>query len=109
MSLKACTCGFAKKEREALIGAMKKGKSDDDIIAGYVQKYGLSVLTVPPKRGFFHVGYWIPLVALVASFIFASLFVFKRSRRAIVKVDRLPMNMEDPYAQKLKRALEESD
>lgn len=81
MSLKSCPCGFAKEERKKIATAMTEGWTDEQIIDGFVAQHGLLALTLPPHRGFFEVGYWIPLMMLVVGLV-GGIFVIRRLKSA---------------------------
>ena len=54
MILSECShqsCPFALPERDKILAAIDDGKPGDDIVAGYVESYGRSILSSPPTRG----------------------------------------------------------
>ncbi len=65
-TLGTCTCGFAHQRRDELRGAMKAGKSTEQIIDDYVGRFGTQALAVPPNEGAQRVLYMAPLIAIVA-------------------------------------------
>ncbi len=60
-----CTCDTSKETRKALMANLESGLTVDQIIQGYVDKYGETVLSAPTKTGF-NLSAWItPFAALV--------------------------------------------
>ena len=86
-----CTCGCAQVllecnhvgctasdgMRKELAVAMNTNKSDDEILNGFVEKYGMTVLAAPTKSGFNLVAWVTPFVILVL----ASVLTFWIVRR----------------------------
>lgn len=109
-SLRHCACDFAAKERREILAMMDGGKSDAEITQSYVDEYGLFVLTVPPEKGFFNVGYWMPLGSLIVSILLVTGLIFKwRGKNIAETPDKpvQPINMDDPAARQLAREFEE--
>lgn len=110
MSLRSCTCDFAKKERARIFAMMQSGQSDDDILKSFIGQYGMMVLAAPPEEGFFQVGYLAPGVVLVACLVFVGFIIRIWSKRAGVRAPRAPapeVPADDPYARKLSDELKE--
>ena len=59
---------------------ISEGKTDDEILDYFVQKYGVVVLMEPPRDGFGILAWLIPVVAFVVAFtaVLFSLFLMKR-------------------------------
>ncbi|HSA60480.1 MAG TPA: cytochrome c-type biogenesis CcmF C-terminal domain-containing protein [bacterium] len=109
-NLRVCTCDFAKRERARIFAMMESGGSDDDIIKSFIGQYGMTVLTAPPEKGFFKVGYLAPGVVLVACLALAGLIIRVWSRRVAVPAARArapEVTPDDPYARKLSEELKE--
>lgn len=60
-----CTCDTSKETRKALMANLKSGLTVDQIIKGYVDKYGETVLSAPTKSGFNLMAWITPFAALV--------------------------------------------
>jgi len=59
-------CTYSETMRQELSSAIDAGKSDDDaILAGFVEKYGTTVLAAPTHSGFDRVAWFMPLVLLI--------------------------------------------
>lgn len=81
-TLKTCTCSFAVEKREFLINQFKAGKTADQIIDEYLEKYGAKNLANPPKEGFFKVGYQLPVVGFIALVVGIGLFFIWRQKKS---------------------------
>jgi len=57
-------CGFAVPVRREIAEALAAGKAADEIIAGYVEKYGEKVLSSPVPTGFNLVAWYGPYVVV---------------------------------------------
>ena len=61
-------CTASDGMRKELLVAMNTGKSDDQVLNGFVDKYGMTVLAAPTKSGFNLVAWVMPFaILLVAS------------------------------------------
>ena len=58
-------CTYSETMRQELSSAMDAGKSDDAILAEFVEKYGTTVLAAPTHSGFDRVAWFMPLVLLI--------------------------------------------
>jgi cytochrome c-type biogenesis protein CcmH len=58
-------CTYSETMRQELTSAIDAGKSDDAILASFVEKYGTTVLAAPTHSGFDRVAWLMPMVLLV--------------------------------------------
>jgi len=58
-------CAYAERMRKELASYLDRGENDDLILQAFVQKYGPTVLIVPPDTGFNRVLWVTPYLALV--------------------------------------------
>ena len=59
-------CTYSETMRQELSSAIDAGKSDDDaILAGFVEKYGTTVLAAPTHSGFDRVAWFMPIFLLI--------------------------------------------
>jgi cytochrome c-type biogenesis protein CcmH len=68
-------CQASERMRAELRAAIQGGGSDDDILNGFVQKYGPVVLAAPTHRGFDRVAWLTPYLALIAGLALTILVV----------------------------------
>jgi len=54
---------------------LDEGKTDDSIISHFAEKYGLSVLSAPPRSGFNLIAWIMPFAALLAGAMLVVYFV----------------------------------
>lgn len=62
-------CQYSDSMRAELIAGLDRGDSDDLILQGFVQKYGMVVLAAPPSTGFSRVAWIMPFVTLAAGLL----------------------------------------
>jgi cytochrome c-type biogenesis protein CcmH/NrfF len=84
-----------------LAGQIDQGKNDDSILAYFVDKYGVTVLSAPPASGFNLTAWAMPFVALGIGALVAIYFV----RRFRAKWVGAPLN--DAGLEKYQRRVEE--
>ena len=60
-------CAVSEQMRKELKDALDTGQSDDVILAGFVTKYGPTVLSAPTTTGFNRVAWIMPVVIFVAA------------------------------------------
>jgi cytochrome c-type biogenesis protein CcmH len=73
-------CHYSFPARQKIAAMQKEGKSDDTIVASFVQESGLSALATPPAEGFNLLGYLMPYIALGIGLV-GIFFYVKRFRR----------------------------
>jgi cytochrome c-type biogenesis protein CcmH/NrfF len=65
-SLATCTCTeFAVPQREVIGAALEAGKTQDEIVADFVSRYGQMVLASPPPEGYKLLAWIAPIAALL--------------------------------------------
>src|SRR6201987_3066195 len=57
-------CNYSDRMRGELLAALDRGDSDVLTLQSFVQKYGATVIAVPPPQGFNRVAWIMPFVAL---------------------------------------------
>ncbi len=68
-------CSSSEQMRKELRAAMDRGDSDQVILAGFVTKYGPTVLSAPTTTGFNRVAWIMPVVIFFAGLIAVALVV----------------------------------
>ena len=58
-------CAYSSTMRQELAEAVDAGKSDQAVLAMFVEKYGTTVLAAPTHSGFDRVAWLLPYIALV--------------------------------------------
>jgi cytochrome c-type biogenesis protein CcmF len=66
LPLATCTCDFAARTRQQMREDLDRGQSADEIVAGYVRRFGAAALSVPPDEGKNRLVYGAPIAAIVA-------------------------------------------
>jgi cytochrome c-type biogenesis protein CcmH len=80
LTLDTCTCGRAEELAAEALGVARTGKTADQVVEAFVDKYGPQVLAAPPPTGF-NLALWFgpPLVLVLGA---AGLYIYLRSRRS---------------------------
>lgn len=65
-TLHECTCGMAAQERQEVAAAIEGGRSPEEVIQAYVDRYGPQVMSTPDRRGSHLVGWLVPFAAAAA-------------------------------------------
>lgn len=107
-NLDECQCGWAQKNRRVIELALIEGRSDIEILEGYVTAYDLKVLDKLPDEGFGKVSYLAPYavgVLLLGLTIWAGL----RSRRKPETAPPAAGDAEREAEAILRRELEDLD
>ena len=73
-------CSSATYIRRTIKEGLAQGKSEEVILAGFVDQYGPKVLPEPPRVGFGFMAWVMPFVALTLG-VFAVMFALTRMRR----------------------------
>lgn len=60
-----CTCDTSKKTRKDLVMKLESGLTVEQVIQGYVEKYGETILSAPTKNGFNLTAWITPFAAIV--------------------------------------------
>jgi len=58
-------CPSATYIRKAIRTSLAEGKADEEIVASFVEQYGVRILPEPPKEGFSWMAWIMPFLALV--------------------------------------------
>ena len=58
-------CSSATYIRKTIRTSLAKGKTEDEIVASFVEQYGARILPEPPKKGFSWMAWIMPFAALV--------------------------------------------
>jgi cytochrome c-type biogenesis protein CcmH len=75
-------CASSEQMRKELKAAMDSGQSDQQVLAGFVTKYGPTVLSAPTNTGFNLVAWIVPVITFLAGIIAVTLVVRAWKRRS---------------------------
>ena len=79
-SLATCVCSsFAVPERERIGDMMEAGKTPEEIVARYIDEFGVHILAAPPARGYSVIAWIGPFLGLVVGFLVVR-FILRRWR-----------------------------
>jgi cytochrome c-type biogenesis protein CcmH len=79
-SMAYCSCDVAQKERHNILADLEAGKTPDEIVAAYVDRFGTRILIEPPPHGFNLVGWLLPSAAVLAAGLLLALQIRRWSR-----------------------------
>jgi cytochrome c-type biogenesis protein CcmH/NrfF len=81
--------------RKQVADGISQGKSDDVVLAGFVDQFGPTVLAAPTKTGFNRVAWITPFLVFVIGTVLAVIFVRNwQSRRIISAAGAAPAHAE---------------
>jgi cytochrome c-type biogenesis protein CcmH/NrfF len=101
-------CASSEQMRKELKAAMDRGDSDQVILAGFVSKYGPTVLSAPTNTGFNLVAWIMPVVIFLAGITAVTLVVRAWKRRAPVTSANTPAPASEELDEFRRRAREET-
>lgn len=81
MLLSSCQCSTADEFRQEIQSKLDKGVPPDHIIAGFVARYGETVLAAPTKSGFNLTAWITPFAALILGMAILFLVIRTFSQR----------------------------
>ncbi|MCL4439835.1 MAG: cytochrome c-type biogenesis protein CcmH [Firmicutes bacterium] len=80
MTVASCGDSTAEQAKEDIKAKLAAGQTKDQILAGYVAKYGDIILTVPSKSGFNIMAWVIPPLATIAGTLLVYFVVTRWAR-----------------------------
>lgn len=80
-------CGGAAAAKQELRALAAQGKTDEEILAAFVDKYGQWILATPPRKGFTLLAWILPMLGIVVGGGGLAMFL-KRARTAPVREPR---------------------
>lgn len=77
-SVRDSQASIAVEMRQVIQQKLDQGQSPDEIQQYFVERYGVSILREPPKQGFYHTLWWMPVAGLALGAIILALFLGNR-------------------------------
>jgi len=98
-------CPSANPMREELKQLMAAGKTDKEIRAAYVEKYGPTILSAPTTTGFDLTAWIMPFVALAAGLLAVAYIVrlWKSRTPQAASTDSIDVKYQDRVEEELKK------
>jgi cytochrome c-type biogenesis protein CcmH/NrfF len=103
MILRVCNhvnCPSAIPMRQSIEKQLLEGKSDEDIIQGFVDEYGMKVLSSPPADGFNLAAWVMPGFGLLIGLFIVFYMATRWSARRKLAAANAPSSSVDPELQK---------
>ena len=99
-------CSNAVPMREEIDAHVEEGEDREGILALFVEKYGVNILSAPPAAGWFNVSAWLmPFVALGLGFSLMAYFAWRFRRRWRTREPALAGQPNELYPQRLEDEL----
>jgi cytochrome c-type biogenesis protein CcmH len=99
----------AEEVRAQIRAALQQGYTEQQILDSFVAAYGERILAKPTAKGFNLLVWILPAVAIVSGGFVAWRYLRHSTRTEMVAKPPQPASMDDPYARRLERELEEFD
>lgn len=108
------TCEYSPAMHREVMALVQAGKSPEEVIAAFVEKYGERVLMAPKPVGFNLAGYLVPGLAVLLAALVLAVVLLRRHRMAELAApapavplppDEVPASTEE--MERLRRALSE--
>ena len=100
-------CQSSDKMRAELLASMNRGGSDDEILQGFVDRYGPVVLAAPTKTGFNSVAWLTPYLALIAGLVLTGIVVRMWRTRSKATPAVAPAKLDTAAMDSLRRRVHE--
>jgi cytochrome c-type biogenesis protein CcmH len=75
------TCTYSPQLHLEIVDLFKQGKTSEEVIAAFVEKYGEQALMAPKAEGFNLAGYLVPGLATLAAAAGLGLYLLRRNRQ----------------------------
>lgn len=85
-TLSYCPSQEAGQMRDQIKQMISEGKTKQEIVNYYVGLYGMRILQIPPKKGFFLSAWVMPFIGLIIGI--GMIFLFVRKRKSKVVTDQ---------------------
>jgi cytochrome c-type biogenesis protein CcmH len=108
--LKTCMCGYAENMKKEVQALVDEGKTEDEVIQVFVDRYGERVLALPVQEGFNLTAYVAPFLAILFGGGIIVTLIRRWKGRGGGEPEPVPEVQrevdDDPYRRKLKEELE---
>jgi len=118
-TIKSCphiSCGFAIPFKKELTTFVKNGQTEEEIIEYFVKKYGEKLISAPPKRGWYLVGYFFPIIVVILTGLLVKRIISKWVTASDREKERREVECKGPeqpdserYSSQFRKEFEEFD
>ena len=103
-------CHYSKPAREKIRDQQAAGKSDDEIVAGFVSEQGRQALVVPPNDGFSALAWWMPPMMVGMGLALIYWFIRRMSKPgASTPLPAVDAKVMDRYRETIEKDLAKLD
>ena len=74
------TCTYSPARHDEVVALFREGKSPEEVVAAFVDRYGEEALMAPKAAGFGIVGYLLPGAAILTGASLLGWYILRRSR-----------------------------
>lgn len=100
-----CGCGTADQIKADIQKMIDSGMTQNQIIKSYVDRYGATVLSAPPKKGFSLTAWILPFLGFATGF--GTLVFFLKKQKTVATQEVLVKEGTEQYRNELERELEQ--
>lgn len=105
MALYTCECGTSGEMRAAIKAMIEQGQTKQQILDGYVARYGEEILSAPTKEGFNLIAWIIPFLAVLVIGVILFIALKRWSRAGALSPQPPPDSLEPKYQHRLEKEL----
>ncbi len=98
--------------RDIIRKQLEEGKSQEEILAYFVNSYGESILASPPPKGINWLLWLLPGVAIIVGGVVITMFLFKAQKEDSIQEKEginTKEDSQDEYMKRVSREIDESD
>lgn len=81
------TCTYSPARHDEVVALFREGKSPEEVVAAFVDRYGEEALMAPKATGFGVVGYLLPGAAILTGASLLGWYILRRSRLRAARVE----------------------
>jgi cytochrome c-type biogenesis protein CcmH len=77
---------LARQMRGIIEQQVQQGRSDDEIMQFFVDRYGPAIVSEPPKSGFSLALWWLPVLVVLVGALVVVLYLRERTARGVTRM-----------------------
>lgn len=84
------TCTTSPAMHREVLALLDQGRTEEEVVAAFVEEYGQSILMAPPKKGFNLAGYFVPGAAVLTAGVVLLIALRRWTRASAVAAAAAP-------------------